>query len=526
MREIKCEHCGDLDIKAYCWDHFLNLWEEWAYGFHSEWQKSKLWEVSILENKIIHVYVMIQKYQELYNYYKISKIDKTIENGIQDFLTELITLIKNSRFTENNYLKVYRDYTYIPYYNISNIEKLKCKIEGSKTVSKLNAYIMNIKSGDYLKKTSIKRKDFEAFLYTFYLYDDSSSMLTPKRKLCRHDHNSLLKDKIEKENIDHWNRNIKDELIRKEQEIIDLKTENDIKLAKLIEEKDCYCQKQIEQYKKEKSSEVALRIENIHKELDYMRNSHIKEKNELNEEIKELRAKINNFAQSAMIENKNKSETNTDLPYNEEEQKNISDEDITIVIDWSKKDDYCLLENNTEYNAPISLTIMNVSELIENKLFQLNLFLERWMTTKWEKFTIQSNGKSKAELYNFIESLSIVLPNISKEVCIQGFDIDFTSLKQLFESIYNTQSFSLLDWCIDIKSPLKFDSSSQYKLKNLEFKNIITKEWSDSLSIESKAKILSSALDQSSFFNHIEKLNIDKNTVFEQSFYYSIPNKP
>ena len=123
-----------------------------------------LWKVTDFEKNIIHIYVLLQKYQELYTYYKIDTIDRSIETEIQDFQTKLFELKNNTILIKNNYEYSYQYYTHLAYSNIQKITSLKYEIETSKIISKLHSLVMNLKVHDYLRNSKIEAKDFSHLL--------------------------------------------------------------------------------------------------------------------------------------------------------------------------------------------------------------------------------------------------------------------------------------------------------------------------------------------------------------------------
>ena len=506
----------DKNTKSYWTEHSLYLWVKWAHGFHSGCKKEKTWKVSDFDKDILYVYVLLQKYQELYSYYKIESIDKTIGTQLEKFYTKLFEIRENSDFTKTANKGLRNSSSHMPYKDVKLIENLKYEIEYSKVVSRIHSLVMNLKVQDYIENTKTSDSDFHHLLESYCFIEDAYSYSIPKKKKCSFT-DLTIKQNIDKDIVDHWNRKILDELKKRDETIVNLKKEYEDKIAKLIEEKDKFYKGQIQKFKKEKTAEVALRMENIYKEMDYVRSSHIKERQEMMEEIKELNDKLINLTKD--------NEKSNDLIQIETQTNKVSrDEEVDITVDlkmtidcW-ENEDFEKINNSQELNTPKTLKIINFDKIEVDKLNKLNSFFEKCANTKWKELIIESDAENYSDLYTLIESLSILLPYVSGSIILKGFNIDWITFSLFIESIYSAASFSLKNWWIDIKSELKFELPSEFKLKNLEFSNISIKDDNNESSIQSKAKMLTQSLFQATFFKNLDKVQISKVTRFEQHF--------
>ena len=338
MKALSWSTWSEDKPKVHWIDHSKCLWVKCSYKFHPGCLKEMLWRVSDFEIDFIQVYVLIQKYFELYGYYKISLIDKSIYAELNDFMTNLVQIKENSGFKIGEIENRYWRFTHIPHSFVKDIELLKHKIEISSTISRLHSFIMNQKMQDYINNSKFILKDYSKIVYELRLIDDSKSKAYPKAKIWdAYPIRDLIK-KFDDDIINHWNRNIVEKLKRKDIEIIQIKEEYEAKLIKVSEDKDLFHKTQLELYKKEKTVEINFRMENIHKELDYVRSSHLKEKHELEQEIKDLKSKLQTLSKNKEEQENKNFVTKTDNPCDQsEESKNSNKSDITI--DLSNKDD-------------------------------------------------------------------------------------------------------------------------------------------------------------------------------------------
>ena len=311
-----------------------------------------------------------------------------------------------------------------------------------------------------------------------------------------------------------------DELKQRDQTIVSLKKDYEIKIAKLIEEKDKFHKDKVQQLNKEKTSEIALRMENIYKEMDYARSTHVKEKQEMIEEIKLLKSKIDELSQNNQqndTQTPTQTEVNTNKVSSSEEIKSDWNE-LDITIDCSNSEELQKTLNIQEIDSIKSIAISRFDQIKEDQLIKLNSFIERFTNKKWDILVVESNGKSLSELYTLIESLSIMLPNVSESIKLKGFNIDSISFKQLIESIYNVTNFTLIDWQLDLKSNLKFEVPSEFKLKNFELSNVDIKDNQIGSSVKSKVNALVQSMLKVDFFKNLCKAEISKITKFEKKF--------
>ena len=128
-----------------------------------------------------------------------------------------------------------------------------------------------------------------------------------------------------------------------------------------------------------------------------------------------------------------------------------------------------MLKNSYDIKPIKSHCIKNINQLNKDSINSFNIFIKNCITSVCKKVSIQSYCNNKVKLHNLIEALVNVFPCFSGLIELNGFKIDSISLKQVFESIYNAESFSLTNWWIDIKSDLKLDVSSEYKIKTWSF---------------------------------------------------------
>ena len=230
-----------------------------------------------------------------------------------------------------------------------------------------------------------------------------------------------------------------------------------------------------------------------------------------------LKAKIENISQSSeQMEIQMQTETkNTNrISCNEE----IDNDELKMTIDCSKSKDLEKINNSQELSTPKTLIITSINKIDESNLNNLNSFFEKLANAKLEVLVIESDSESSYELYTLIESLSIMLPYVSGSITFKGFNLDSIAFNQLIESIYNVENFSLINWCLDIKSEISFEVPTEFKLKNLELSNISLKDDINESSIQSKAKILTQSLFKVAFFKNLDKAQISKSTRFEQHF--------
>ena len=520
MNRPAWDNWKDTKTKSYWNDHSRYLWVKCSYWFHSGCKKEIIWKVSDFDKDCFNVYVQLQKYKELYTYYKIDKIDWGIGTQIEEFYLKLFEIRSNSHFTKNKiqkglFSKSTNFSSHMPYKEIQLVETLKNQIESSKAVSRLHSLILNTKVQDYIENTKIKESDIKFLLDNYWVDVDKFSRSIPPKNHLSYPDNWKIKKNIDDDIVAHCNRKIMDWLKQRDQEIINLKKEHEHKIAKLTEDQDLFCKTQIQIFKKEKTAEVALRMESMHREMDYVRSSHLKEKQEMMDAIRELNDIVLELTQNS-DNNYRKIEGKTDKVYDSEEL-DVNNY-VKVTIDCSKNEDFEKISHKPELVTPKMLFITNFDKIEISKLSELNSFLEKCANADWKELVIESNAKNYSEFHSLKESASVIFPYVSELITLKGFNIDSISLNQLIESIYNVKILSLIDWWIDIKSELKLGLPLEFKLKSFNISNISVKDDGAECSIESKAKALFEYLNSAELFKNLENIQISRLTRFEQIF--------
>ena len=117
---------------AYCLNHSKYLWEMWSHCFHSGWEKEALIDHINFEKTVIYIYILLQKYLELYRYHNINKIDSSFEDIINNYISELIKLYTNIGFEEYERFDYNHLSTKILYSKAKKVDLLKHDIETDK----------------------------------------------------------------------------------------------------------------------------------------------------------------------------------------------------------------------------------------------------------------------------------------------------------------------------------------------------------------------------------------------------------
>ena len=248
MRKIEWERWREKKPVVNWIDHNKYLWFKWVYDFHNNWQKDTLWTAELFEESCTSIYVLLRKYQEIYECFGIEKTDQNTQQ-IEEFYSKLVYLYMKSGYNREKCDEKCSAYTHIPFSNIKSIDALRCEIEASKTILNLSSYAINIQTRNFFENSKVTSKEYLKDFKGYYEKKISYSKANDKPTYV-HSGNARCKNKINSVIVNHCNRNITEELKKKEKEIIDLKKKYEAGLVKVTKDsKHLYLMK-FEQYKK------------------------------------------------------------------------------------------------------------------------------------------------------------------------------------------------------------------------------------------------------------------------------------
>ena len=519
MEKISWALCNEEYPSIYWVDHSIQLWLNWGHNFHSFCTSESFWDVSEYKRIIVHIYVLIQMWLELYSHYEIEKIDMSIETELYEYRRKLASLYSNSKLLRNkkrivntnsyNMKQKYNNGTII---NVSNVEmnlikKLKHEIESSHSLSFMHTYILNLRTADFLENTTIKTSQF---MYVINSISDRNN----KNCYMWIDAAKNIKNEI----VKYWNRDIVNELNEHKQIIIELQKQNIIAKNIISAGFDIEHRYDMEELMKNKNEEIENILKVKSKEMDEIKALHKTIIDEITKENEELKHKI--FVLLKEKEEKDKHSkciTIQDDLLTSKSKINLNLAS-SITIDVSKLDKHIDYQNYSELLKfeEFSIKNLNIHQKVEIEKF--NLFLENFSIQKWKIFNIEAWLESSIEIYSFIETLTFIFPYISDQILIKGFNIDSTSFKQLIESIHNVKNLSLFDWTINIHSLITFDFPSVHNLKEITFSNTQVNLGEEDNSLNQKAKILVNSFKEASFYKDLEKFTFLNVSEFDEEW--------
>ena len=512
--QMPCKLWKSVNIDIYWEFHYSDFWNDWAVAYHSTWKVWAYRDLQIFDTKAIHIYVFLKKQLERVEYYKISEVDQQIELVLKNLIQELFAITDRRGY--NNVQKVKETV-------IASLDSLRVEIENCKEICNLGYLIQNKKTMEFKKTLEIPLNEI---VNNFILknVDDVNDKEYFRRylkykQIQKRDLN-FLDDKI----ILNANRDILKSLQDKDRTIEELKIQAQMDLQKVTEEKEKFY---LDKYKNDMSkvvSDAKCKVENVQKELEFTHSYNAKEKQEMRKEIQDLTFKLDD----TLAQNKRLNQQIMDYRGKDNKIEMISNkqnsnliENNSIIFDWSDLNSIIKVWKTEDLKFSI-FTIINLQSIDSEILGYLYSFISTKMMGELNTLKVEADGENKLELSKFLEIFQYLLVKVSTCIYFQGFNIDLSSLVQVFELSEKSKKLSFKNWIIEVGSDFKINENIEFQISELEFIGInpkVEKDWKNT------ANNLIIGLSKCNISKSLKKVTLSQSNSFGSALWEAISNE-